>query len=95
MALSAATSWIPVPAARRAMARILFRDFYAAVRGSHAHAGDRHGADPAQYRTVLRAECSYPCASLTAWSRQVLITYRAPGSRDYGSVGKVAGTASN
>lgn len=88
MALGTATSWIPVPAMRRAMARILFRDFYEQF-------GDRMRMLITGMAPIRRnighffEQLQLPLCESYGMVEAGSITYRPPGSRQYGSVGKV------
>ena len=88
MTLGALNAWIPLPALRRAVARILFREFYDQF-------GDCMrmlitGMAPIRRNIALFFErMQLPLCETYGMVEAGSITYRAPGSREYGSVGKV------
>jgi long-subunit acyl-CoA synthetase (AMP-forming) len=86
--LGAMISWVPIAAARRAMARSVFREFHEQFGGQMrllvtGMAPIRHNIG-AFFGMIQMPLCeSYGMVEAGS------ITYRPPGSRDYGSVGKV------
>lgn len=86
--LGALNSWIPLPSARRAVARILFREF-------HEQFGEQMRLLITGMAPIRRNigeffdRMQLPLCESYGMVEAGSITYRPPGSREYGSVGKV------